>query len=329
MNICITGALGHIGSHLIRNLSIPSPDKVHLVDNFLTQRYASLFDLPANKNFIFHEVDILSKKIAPIIKDSKVVIHLAAVTDAALSFKKVKLVERINKRGLENVANLCAKYDCSLFFPSTTSVYGVQRRLVDETCKDSDLRPQSPYAESKLYGEKLLLSLSQKKKLKFVIFRLGTIFGYSIGMRFHTAVNKFIWQAATAQEITVWKTALNQRRPYCGLNDAVSAINHAVRNQVFDGQIYNIVTTNLTVKDILEAIKKYIPNIKVEFVDSPIMNQLSYNVSNKKSLERGFTYRDDLEEGIRETIGKLRNVNTSIHKKRSVMNKTATSASRY
>ena len=32
-------------------------------------------------------------------------------------------------------------------------------------------------------------------RLKFTTLRLGSIFGSSIGMRFHTAVNKFCWQA--------------------------------------------------------------------------------------------------------------------------------------
>jgi len=314
MNICITGALGHIGSQLIRNLSIPSLNKVYLVDNFLTQRYASLFDLPSGVNYCFQEMDILSNEMESIIRDCNVLIHLAAITNAEVSFQNKELVDKVNRKGLENVAQFCAKYNCSLIFPSTTSVYGVQTGLVDENCKDSDLRPQSPYAESKLYGEKVVQSLSQKNNLNFLVFRLGTIFGYSIGMRFHTAVNKFIWQASMGQDITVWKTALNQKRPYCGLNDCINAINYVIDKQVFDCQIYNIVTVNLTVKDILDAIKECIPHIGIKFVDSPIMNQLSYNVSNKKSLECGITYHDNLKDSIRETINKLRNVNYSIIK---------------
>lgn len=314
MNICITGALGHIGSHLVRNMAISSLDKVHLVDNFLTQRYASLFNLPDGANYVFHEVDILSDEMATIIKDSDVLVHLAAVTNAEASFQNNELVEEINKKGIKHVAQLCSEYNCSLVFPSSTSVYGSQEQLVDETCKDSELRPQSPYAESKLYGEKLIKSISQEKNLKFITFRLGTIYGYSIGMRFHTAVNKFIWQATMGQEITVWKTAMNQRRPYCGLNDCVNAINHVTNNDIFDCEIYNIVTTNLTVKDVLETIKEYVSDIKVKFVESPIMNQLSYNVSNKKSVERGCTYNDNLNNSVRETVHKLWNVNSGVSK---------------
>ena len=59
-------------------------------------------------------------------------------------------------------------------------------------------------------------------------------------------------------------------------------------------------------------IKKYLPEINVSFVDSPIMNQLSYEVSNKKSKELGLAYQGDLEAGIMATLLKLKNVNTGI-----------------
>lgn len=314
MNICITGALGHIGSHLVRNLSVRGVEKIYLVDNLMTQRYASLFDLPKDKNFRFFELDILSDEIEPLIKDSDIVVHLAAITNAEESFKNIELVDKVNKKGLEHVAGLCAKYKRSLIFFSTTSVYGSQEEVVDENSKESDLKPQSPYAESKLYGEKFIQDLSSKGELNSVILRLGTIFGYSIGMRFHTAVNKFVWQAALGEEVTVWETALNQRRPYCGLNDCVFAINHIINERIFNNQIYNIVTVNLSVKEILDTIKEYIPVVGIRFVESRVMNQLSYNVSNQKSLTAGFNYKDNLSILIKETLTKLRSINFEVKK---------------
>jgi len=315
MNICITGALGHIGSQLIRNLKSSPSDNIFLIDNLLTQRYASLFNLPPAKNFQFFQLDILSGDIEKIIKNSDIVIHLSAITDAESSFINPELVYKANYGGLQRVADLCVKYNVCLIFFSTTSVYGSQNEEVDENCPETELRPQSPYAESKLSAEKYLLRLSLENKLSHIILRLGTIFGYSIGMRFHTAVNKFIWQAVTGQEITIWKTALNQKRPYCGLNDCINAINYIIDHKIFDGQIYNIVTINLAVKEIIDVIKEYIPGINIKFVDSPIMNQLSYCAFNKKSLSRGFKYSDNLRESIRESILKLSNLNSAVYKR--------------
>jgi UDP-glucose 4-epimerase len=312
MNICITGALGHIGSKLIRNLTIDNLEKVYLVDNFLTQRYASLFDLPDGIDFTFYVIDVHSKIMESIVEKCDVLVHLAAVTDAEKSFERADEVEKINRKALEYVAGLCAEKGCALLFPSTTSVYGTQEKVVDENCSARELKPQSPYADSKLFGERLLAELADKKGLKYVILRIGTIFGYSIGMRFHTAVNKFVWQAATGQPLTIWTTALNQKRPYCDLSDCVRALNFFINKNCFDNQIYNIVTDNFTVQHLVNVIKKYLPEIKISFVDSPIMNQLSYEVSNKKSIELGLTYQGNLEAAINDTILKLRNVNAGI-----------------
>lgn len=312
MNLCITGALGHIGSELIRNLQIPQLKKVYLVDNLMTQRYASLFELPDNIHFIFKETDILSPEMGQIIEDSNALIHLAAATDAERSFERAKDIEEINKKGLENVARLCAESNCPILFPSSTSVYGSQREVMDETCTEDELKPQSPYADSKIFGEKLLAGLSRKMGLNYLIFRIGTIYGYSIGMRFHTAVNKFIWQASTGRPITVWKTALHQKRPYCGLTDCINAINFFVANDHFDDTIYNIVTANYTVQEIVNVIKNHIPDLEVSLVDSPIMNQLSYEASNRRSRDLGFTYHDNIKESPRVVLKKLKNVNGEI-----------------
>ncbi len=315
MNICITGPLGHIGSALIRNLKSASIKKVHLIDNMYKQRYYSLFDLPDKPHFVFHQIDIFSDEMEKIIKGCQMVIHLAAISDAESSMKEQKEVNRVNKRGLDYITHLCAKYNCAIMFPSTTSVYGSSAQLVDETAKGKDLQPQSPYAESKLFGERLLQSASKEQGLRYVILRFGTIFGYSIGMRFNTAVNKFGFQAASNQNITVWKTAYNQKRPYCDLADCISAINHVISNNLFDNEIYNIVTVNVTVKDIVDTIKKYVPSVKIAFVNSPIMNKLSYAANNEKSIKKGFTYKGNLDESVKEYIRKLRNINSLVVKK--------------
>ena len=49
MKIVVTGALGHIGSRLIRELPTIFPDaNIVLIDNLSTQRYCSLFNLPTS-----------------------------------------------------------------------------------------------------------------------------------------------------------------------------------------------------------------------------------------------------------------------------------------
>jgi nucleoside-diphosphate-sugar epimerase len=125
-------------------------------------------------------------------------------------------------------------------------------------------------------------------------------------MRFHTAVNKFCWQAVMRQPLTIWRTAYDQKRPYLDLRDAICALAHIIERDLFDGRVYNVITLNATVRDLVEAITKLLPDLKLSFVDSPIMNQLSYEVSAQRFIDRGFTFTGDLQRGIGDTVALLR-----------------------
>lgn len=238
-----------------------------------------------------------------------VVVHLAAATDATRSVGNAEHYEQVNYLGTEKIARACAAAGSRLLFLSTTSVYGTQDKEVDELCPVSDLKPQSPYAVAKLKAEQMLADFGESTGLRYIICRLGTIFGVSIGMRFHTAVNKFCWQAVMGQPLTIWKTALHQMRPYLDLGDASSAMTAIIAGDWFDGQIYNVVTANVTVNDIVSSIRREIPEISIQYVDSKIMNQLSYTVRNDRFRARGFHFGGNIDRGIAETIRLLRNAN--------------------
>jgi len=312
--LVITGALGHIGSRLIHSLTPSDVDEVILIDNLSTQRYCSLFRLPTKIDWRFVEADVTHEnvKLAELFAGADAVVHLAAITNAAASFEIQEEVERVNFVGTQRVAEACLKADCRLLFFSTTSVYGVSDGVVYEDCSSEQLQPQSPYAESKLRAERLLAELGNSSGLRFFIGRFGTIYGASIGMRFHTAVNKFIWQACMGQPLSVWRTALDQQRPYLELGDAVAAIRFILENGLFDNEIYNVLTDNLSVRQITDTIRKYVPSLKIKLVDSRIMNQLSYTVDRSKFEARGFRFVGDLDTGIRESIELLQPLASSL-----------------
>ena len=312
--LLVTGALGHIGSHLIRELPQQFPDlQIVLVDNLLTQRYASLFNLPSQASYRFIQADISTDDLAPLIREVDTVIHLAAITDAAGSFERASEVERNNFNSTKRIADACLYSNTKLITLSSTSVYGTQSLLVDEECLPSELKPQSPYASTKLKEEEYIQQLSTNQGLRSITCRFGTIFGPSPGMRFHTAVNKFCWQAVMGKPITVWETAYRQKRPYLDLNDASAAFIHILKHDLFDSRIYNVLTTNSTVEEVVASISAIIPDLKVEFVANKIMNQLSYEVANKRFESTGFQTKGSLNVGIRDTINLLRNSNNATH----------------
>jgi nucleoside-diphosphate-sugar epimerase len=298
MRLLITGGCGHIGSYLIRNIL---NKKITVVDNLLTQRYTSLFNLQNQIKFSEMDIDELT---VDDLHGHDIVLHLAAITDAAGSFGNKKEMEDVNITKTKVLIDKCIEAGVKKFiFPSSTSVYGV---AADEVYEDESqfLNPQSPYAESKIEIENYL----KESNIDYVIFRFGTIFGFSEGMRFHTAVNKFCYQSSLNLPLTIWKENYNQVRPYLGLRDCYHSIMMAIDGKLPKG-VYNVVSENKKLSDIVGIVRKHNPNLKINFVDTPLLNQYSYNVSYEKIHNLGFRRMDKLKQVIPTILNTLYNLN--------------------
>jgi len=300
MKIIITGACGHIGSYVSENIhKIKKVNELILIDNFNSQRYSSIFNLKNKINTKFYQMDVSKKNSLNMFKKIDLVIHCASLTNAEGSFNVKKEMFRNNLDCMNNVIDYCVKSKSKLIHISSTSVYGKQVKLVNED-DDYFLKPQSPYAEIKLLEEKMLKK--NKKKLKYMSFRFGTIAGVSRGIRFHTAINKFCLNAALNQNIEVYKTAYNQYRPYLSVKDAFKVFKFCIEKNIFNNDVYNVLSGNFTVKQIINIIKKFRKKIKIKFVKSKIMNQLSYFVDDKKIKKLGLVLNFKIENDIKETL---------------------------
>ena len=144
--------------------------------------------------------------------------------------------------------------------------------------------------------------LKKNNKLTYNTFRLGTIAGYSKGIRFHTAVNKFCLNASFNQKISVYKTAMNQYRPYLSVRDAFKVFQFCIEKNFFKNDIFNALSGNYTVKQIISKIKKRKKNIKIKLVKSEIMNQLSYHVDDTKIRNYGLKLNSKLQKDIDDTL---------------------------
>ena len=301
MKILITGACGHIGSYFIENLyKIKKVKKAILVDNLKSNRFNSLFNTNKKNKVEFHLKDLNDIQSLDQFKNISIVFHFASMTNAEKSFGKEKEMFSNNLNCLKTVVKFCEKTNAKLIHLSSTSVYGKQAALVDETCEKKYLKPQSPYAKIKIMEENIL-----KKKTKLIrynTFRFGTIAGVSKGMRFHTAVNSFCLNAAIGEKIRVYKTALHQYRPYLSLEDAFKLFKFCIEKNFFENDIYNVVSNNFTVNQIINKIKKFKKNIEITYVSSAIMNQLSYHVDKKKLSNRGLFLNSNLDRDIANTL---------------------------
>jgi UDP-glucose 4-epimerase len=317
MKLVITGALGYIGARLMRMPWHHAFDEILLIDKpdglspHNSERDRAQFDPRLDGRGRFVEGDIRTFDLAASLDRGDVVVHLAAMTGAEATLGDPRVVDAVNVDGALRVAEACADRGAKLVFLSSTSVYGGIDGAVDEATPLDACPPDNPYASSKLRAERLIRALAGEVPLAFVIARCGTIYGPSEGMRFHTAVSRFCWQATVGEPLTVWRTAMEQRRPYLDLEDAVRAIQFLIAQDRFDGRTFNVVTETATVREVIAHIAAHIEDVRVEVVDSAIMTPRSQVVSRVRIEREGFVFHGSLDDGIRRTVAVLNGVRES------------------
>ena len=175
-------------------------------------------------------------------------------------------------------------------------MYGRKHEIINSKNNMKNLFAQSPYADSKIKEEKYI----RKYLTKYTILRLGTIVGVSEGMRFHTAVNKFCYQASLNKPLTLWKK-FYKKRPYLSIEDCFKTMNFIIQKNIFFGETLDVVSSNYTVEQIVNVIKKY-TKVKKKFVNTEILNQNSYEVISDSLISKGLKLNHSITKNIEDTL---------------------------
>jgi UDP-glucose 4-epimerase len=308
MVVLVTGGAGYIGSRLIRELGANKEFEgttIRVIDNMLRERYVAIMDLPKEGRFEFLEGDVRNNDdLKRAFRDVDMVVDLAGITNAPLSFERRELTFDVNVNGGKRVVEHAVKTGVEkLVYSSTASVYGPTTGVVDEKyhCK-----PISPYGESKLQAENTCLEASRQNGLNATVLRLGTVFGYSIGMRFDTVVDRFTYLASIGMPLTVWESAQNEKRPYLDISDTINGLIFALTKKGMTGEIYNVVGENASMNRITSVIAREVPDTRVVITPTPNLNQVSYELDGTKIEKVGFKPRHTLEEGVKGIVDRFR-----------------------
>jgi len=176
MKVLVTGGAGFIGSHLA-DLLIETGHKVVVIDNLSNGRLNNINHLLDNKNFKFHELDIINlDEIKPIFKNVDWVFHMAGMADIVPSIESPKKYYDCNVTGTFNVLEASREAGIKkIVYAASSSSYGIPDNY--PTAETADIRPQYPYALTKYMGEELVIHWSQTYKIPAVSLRLFNVYG--------------------------------------------------------------------------------------------------------------------------------------------------------
>lgn len=249
MRILVTGAAGFVGSHLCEAL-LAAGHEVVGVDAFIDYyprpvKERNLTGLIGRPGFTFHELDLRSGPIRPLLDASTSVIHLAAMPGLARSWSDVELYTTCNLLATHRLVEAAMDAGSPRFVhASTSSVYGSDA-VGDETTPTA---PISPYGVTKLAAEHLVLAYARTFDLPATILRYFSMYGPR--QRPDMAYHIFIEAMLDGRPLRVFGDG-EQSRSNTFITDCVTGTIQALQGADV-GAIYNIAGgASLTV---LEAI---------------------------------------------------------------------------
>ena len=260
--ILVTGGLGQIGSNLVP---------------FLRNKYGKenvvVADIrePDNDVSPFVKLDILDKKSLERVIDEydvDTIYHLAAILSAN-GEKNPQLAFNVNIVGLYNILEVGREFGLErIMVPSSIAAFGPETPK-DNTPNDTVLRPRTMYGISKVTGELLGLYYWEK-------------YGLDVrGVRYPGVIS---WNAmpgggTTDYAVEIFHYALRGEKYVCFLKedtvlpmmympDAVKALTslaEAPSENLIHRTDFNVQAMSFAPKDLVEEIRKYIPDFEVEY----------------------------------------------------------------
>lgn len=308
-HVLITGGAGYIGSLLTGEL-LRAGYFVTVVDELIFGG-DSLLAFLAHPNFRFVKSDVwepraIRNALKGDLPTPTAAVHLSGIVGfPACQAVGREVAWRYNVEATEHVFEQCEEADIGRFvFSSTYSNYGLAKEdeLVTE---DSELNPQSLYAETKIASEQFLQE-NKDSACAPLIFRFATLYGLSPRTRFDLIVNQFVLEAYTNRELLIYQRGYS--RSFVHVQDVVGGIILGIESdeKKIRGEVFNLGTEkgNHTKDEVVMLILKRLPETKVNYKDLSFGGDMrDISVSFKKIQNiLGYETQLTLDDGIREVL---------------------------
>jgi len=306
----VTGGAGFIGSNIVKKL-LESNNYVRVVDDFSTGKKENVEEFLDNKNFELIEGDISDLTMAKkIIKNIDFIFHEAAIPSVPRSINNPFASNKANIDGTLNI--LIAARDANvkkLVYASSSSIYGDSIKLPKQ--ESDPINPISPYALTKLAGERYCQLFAQLYKLPTICLRYFNVFGpkQDPNSEYSAVIPIFIKSILNNKPPTIYGDG-KQSRDFTYVDNVVNANILAMHSNV-SGEVINIAcgektSLNDLLKYINQLLSKNIEAIYEKYRDGDVKHSLADISSAKKLIN--YNPSINIEKGIKNTIEWLKNI---------------------
>jgi UDP-glucose 4-epimerase len=300
--IVVTGGAGFIGSHIVR-LALSKGYAVVVLDNLSTGKLDNLDGVLDHPQLSFHEKDICDgASYASLFESVDAVIHCAARISVAESVSHPDMYEATNVRGTKTLLDIAVDHGVQSFvLSSSAAVYGDDPALP----KKETMAPatQSPYAETKLAGERLLQEAMEQSGIHTVSLRYFNVFGPKQDPHspYAAAIPQFIDRALTNQPVTIYGDG-TQTRDFI----FVEAVAHANLLAAESGSgVVNIASGHATtIKALAESIRDALNSTSDIQFGAPRPGDIKHSLADSSKAEALWpTWKQgQFQEQLKQTI---------------------------
>ena len=309
-SILITGANGLVGSYIVEFLDyINSANKMNIKIYAMSRSKVKL-----EKRFENHpNVELIEQDLNKPFEQNisfDYIIH-AASNSHPLAFSKDPVgTMKTNLIGTMNLLDIAYNSGAKFLYISTGEIYGnnLEHPFTEDDFGSVDSKiPRSCYPESKRAGETLCMSYSQQYGIRVNVARLCYIYGPTITDTNSRADAQFLRNALNHEDIVLKSKGL-QRRTYCYVADAVSALLYIILNGN-DNEVYNVANPN-SIVSVSEYAKMLanIAGVNVKFeipdeIEARGYSKQADSILNSSKLQSlGWKPFYDICEGLEHTI---------------------------
>jgi len=305
--VLITGGAGFIGTN-IGNKLINDGHQVIVIDDL-----SSGYRESVNNKAIFVEGSIVDEIALTKCFNHKpdYVIHLAALFANQNSVEHP--VQDLNVNGLGTLKILEWSKKSSVrkvVYSSSSCVYGNKEIMKED---DEDFHPDTPYAITKLLGERYAKFWSTHHGLDVAIVRLFNVYGPGDfpGM-YRSVLPNFIKLAINNEPLIITGSG-DETRDFCYVDDTVNGICLTLFNKTKPCDIFNIATgTSTSIIEIANYINSYCNNVaKIKFKDRRDWDGVVNRQADINKISSLFGYKSEIKisEGLKRTCDWLINLN--------------------